>query len=53
MLLFTILLFILLVLAIVAILIVGTGGIVFTLVFGDLIICVFIIVMIVRHFIKK
>jgi hypothetical protein len=53
MLLFTMLLFILVVLAIVAILIVGTGGIVFALVFGDLIICVFIIVMIVRHFINK
>lgn len=52
MILFTILLFALLILSVLVILTIGIGGIAFLLVFGDVIICIWIIVMIIKHFIK-
>lgn len=53
MILFTILLLFLIVFAILAILVIGTSGIALAIIFGDLIVCLCIIVMIVRHFVKR
>ena len=53
MILFTILLITLIVLAILAVLCVAVLGAAGIVVFGDVIVCIAIIVLIIRHFIKK
>lgn len=53
MILFTILLFMLLILSILVILTIGIGWIAFILVFGDVIICLWIIIIIIKHFMKR
>ena len=53
MILFTILLLSLLILSVLIILTIGIGGIAFILVFGDVIICIWIIVIIIKHFMKR
>lgn len=50
---FTILLLIALILLAIAIIGLVTGGVAFFVVFGDLIVCVFIIIMILRWLIKR
>ena len=56
MILFTILLimlFVLLIASAITILIMGIGGIAFVLAFGDIIICIYLVFIIIRHFIKR
>ena len=53
MILFTVLLIMLLMFSICAIFAIGVGGIAFILVFGDVIICVGLIVIIIKHFINR
>lgn len=53
MILFTILATILVTLLLFAVIIIGIGGGTFIIVFGDLIVCIAIIVCIIKHFIKK
>lgn len=53
MILFTILLLTLLLFAVCAIIAIGAGGIACVLVFGDVIICIGLIVIIIKHLLKK
>ena len=56
MILFTILLimlFVLLIASAITILIMGIGGIAFVLAFRDIIICIYLVFIIIRHFIKR
>ena len=53
MILFTVLLILLLVFSVCAIFTIGTCGIVFVLMFGDVIICIGLIVIIIRYIIKR
>lgn len=53
MILFTVLLLALLLFMVCAIIVIGTGGIAFILVFGDVIICIWLIVIIIKHLRKK
>lgn len=51
--LFTILVTILLTLILFAVIVIGLGGVAFIMVFGDLIVCIAIIVFIIKRLIKK
>ena len=53
MILFTLLMVVLVVLAAIVVLVLGVGGIAFLLVFGDAIICIWLIVVIIKHIFKK
>ena len=53
MILFTLLMVVLVVLAAIVVLVLGVGGTAFLLVFGDVIICIWLIVVIIKHIFKK
>lgn len=53
MILFTILLIMILILAVVAITVISVGGSAFLVIFGDLIVCIAIIVFIMKHLIEQ
>lgn len=53
MILFTILLLTLIILTILSVLAISMGGAIFIIVFGDVIVCIFIIVWILKRLIKK
>lgn len=53
MILFTILLIMILILAVVAITVISVGGSAFLVIFGDLIVCIAIIVFIMKHLIER
>ena len=53
MILFTLLMIALVVFAVITIITILIGGVGFIVVFGDLIICILLIVLIIKHFLKK
>lgn len=53
MILFTVLLLMLLLFSICAIFVIGIGGMAFILIFGDVIICIGLIIIVIKHIIKQ